>query len=219
MNALPGAYLTWATSVEPLTSFLRYLVYRRKTGDTAYTRVGRITDRSLTSFQDYTLASGVSYDYAVTQVSSASGEEVESAFPTAATASVTIRSTFIHDVAAPANYVEILAEGQSVSPEQDVAYLQVWGRNQPTAHVGKRLANVIEVAGTRSWLTDSAVWLAIETLQIRQRDNGATLCLRQNRIPRVYGQIASAGRDDSGVVRYGLKLRFSETYFDESVAS
>ena len=134
MNALPGAYLTWTTSVEPLTSFLRYLVYRRKTGDTAYTRVGRITDRSLTSFQDYTLASGVSYDYAVTQVSSASGEEVESTFPTAATASVTIRSTFIHDVAAPANYVEILAEGQSVSPEQDVAYLQVWGRNQPTAH-------------------------------------------------------------------------------------
>lgn len=217
MNVLPRVELAWTESAEPMASFQRYLIYRRKQGDAAWTLIGRITDRSLTSFHDFTVSSGVTNEYAVTQVSDASGQEIESAKPAAASASVTIRSTFIHDQASPAHYVEILAEAQNVTPEQEVAYLQLWGRSQPTAHVGARLARVIAVSGTRSWLANTDVWTAIEDLQTRQRANGATLCLRQNRIPKVFGQIAGASRDDSGVVKYGLQVKFTETYFNESV--
>lgn len=222
MNALPGAYVTWTESAEPLEDFQRYILYRRELGDADWVARARITDRSITYFQDYRVGSGTTYEYAVTQVSDASGEEVESDFPTAASTVVTITSFFIHDDAAPENYVEVVAQGQRVTRKPDAQYLQVWGRQQPTAHVGQALSDGLQVSLRGVWnaTADSvnrATWDGVKALMERQRLYGSVFMARQGRDVRAFCAIDSLDRTDEPMA-FGLTVSLTETYLDEASA-
>lgn len=217
MAALPHAYLTWTASTEPLATFLRYQVYRRAQGETAWLKLARITDRGISYYQDYLAGSGVTYEYAVTQVSDVAGEEVESAFPAPVSAALVIRSLFLHDVASPSNYAEIRGQATTLTLQPSVEYVQPWGRTAPVAHVGGVQAYVLDVSMTDSWDGQRDVWRAIANLMTRQRENGAVLMARQMRDVRLFVAIDSADRDDRTQVLYSAGVRLREVYHREDV--
>ena len=218
MDALPNLYLTWTPSTEPLSSFLRYQVYRRVLGDAAWVKVARITDRSIAFFQDFAAASGVSYEYAVTVVKAADdGEEVESAFPTSVSAAVTFIDSFLHAVRTPSVYAQIDVQSQSLPVAQDVVMVQVWGRSAPTAHVGTVESTQVQFKIQDSWLTDSALWVALRAIVPVQRTAGTVLCYRDARATRLFCQIVALQRDDT-FVGYGASGTLQEVYYQEAVA-
>lgn len=223
MNALPVIYLSWNQSTEPLASFLRYCVYRRELGEgeNAWLRLARITDRSRTYFEDHQAGAGVTYEYAVTQVSDSSGEEVESDFPTPVQASLTINSLFIHDAAAPEHYAELLAATQEVNVEQDIAYLQPWSGQAPVAHVGNVEARTFVATVRGQWNHSNGAisreqYLALRNLQERQRTNGAVLVARQGRDIRLFCQLEMLRRADEAV-NFSQSLRLKEVDYQEAV--
>ena len=216
MNTLPNIYLTWDPSTESLDTFLRYQVYRRPFGESDWTKLARITDRSIAFYNDYSAGSGIVYQYAVTQVRDVAGEEVESAFPAAVEADLIIRSVFIHDVGAPSHYVELAGHSMRAAIEQPIVYKQIWSRRAPTAHVGNVLAERYEIEVTEGWDESAEIWRATRDLIDRQRSTGATLMARQYRDVRVFGVIESPGRDDAQVL-YTEGLRFSEVHHNEEV--
>ncbi len=214
---LPHAYLTWTESAVALATFLRYQVYRRVQGDTSWTKIARITDRSITSFQDYNIGGeSETYEYAVTQVQDVSGEEVESAFPTAVSATVTIDSVFLGDVAAPDYYVEIIGDAQRVASQPQLAYVQPWSRTSPTAHVGPALGQGIEVVWRTSWEDRANCWRTLLTLLERQKDNGSVFMVRHGRDVRSFCVIEGLERGDE-FVAYDGRVTLREVHYREEV--
>ena len=207
--------LSWDESSEPTATFLRYQIYRRVVGESTWTKIARVNDRAETGYQDFTAGSGIHYEYAVTVVAAAdSGEEVESAFPTAVTGLLTVRSFFIHSVDSPGVYVEIEGEAADLSPMQERALLQVWGRAQPTAHFGTARSDVYSIRATAGWLDDSERWTALMALLEAQRTS--YLCLRSFRDVRLFGTIAPPTRADTQSL-FGVSIEFAENYYLEAV--
>ncbi len=214
---LPHAYLTWTESAVALADFLRYQVYRRVQGDTSWTKIARITDRSITFYQDYNIGGeSDTYEYAVTQVQDVSGDEVESAFPAAVSVTVTIDSVFVHDVANPDYYIEIIGDAQRVEMQPQLAYVQPWSRRSPTAHVGPGLGQAYEVVWRTSWEDRANAWRTLVTLLERQKDNGSVFMVRQGRDVRSFCAIEPSGRGDE-FVAYDGRLTLRETHYREEV--
>lgn len=205
-NPLPNIYLTWDESPEPVNSFLRYVIYRRIVGEGAWRQLAIITDRSLTSYNDHTVASDTLYEYIVIVVADVAGEEVESEPPVPAQAQVTIRSAFVHAHGEESVYAEFRAETQSVDMGQDIAYVQPRRSRAPVAHVGGQLAGVFELNVTDTW--DPDLWRRVRALQEAQA-RGRVLMLRQHRDLCAYVVLESAQRSDQTTLM-GLQLRFRE---------
>lgn len=217
-DALPHNYLTWTESAVSLSYFLRYNIYRRESGTTAWVRLKVISDRALTFYQDYTAESDVLYEYAVTQVQSINGEEIESDFPTPVTVTLVLLNVFLHDVAAPEHYVQVKARALDVTPEQDIAYVIPWGRNKPTAHIGNKLTSVLSLDVYRDWETElDDVWEELQNLQARQRENGAVICARQRLKVRHFTQIESIERGHRVGQLTRITIRLREVNYDEEV--
>lgn len=216
-NPLPGAYLTWEPTEESGDAFLRYQVYRRLSGDTAWTKIARITDPSVTFYSDYRVpATGDEYEYAVTQVIDVGGEEVESDFPSSVAAATLARSSFIHPVTQPERYVEYLAEANSVAVTPEIAYVQPWGRSLPTAHVSPVRRREYQLGTRRSWLDDRALWDSLLDFIDLQATSGAVFLLRHART-HAYVQIDAVNRDDAGSVMFDAPVRLTEVYYREEV--
>lgn len=152
MNPLPGVIVTWAESAEPLLSFIRYNIYRRELGDTDWNLIAFYADRSRVFHQDYETEWEVVYEYAITQISDAAGEEVESDFPDAVQSSSTWNNLFIHDRDTPSYFAELLVQGQRISgPDIEVTYLTPFNSSLPSAHVGNKLTRVFSASLTGQW--------------------------------------------------------------------
>jgi hypothetical protein len=219
---LPAIFLSWDASAEPLSTFLRYQVYRRVAGDTDWTKMARITDRSLTTWTDYEIEGLVVYDYAVTVVADVSGEEIESAFPTAVQSLVTINSLFLHDQAAPEHYVQMAVQADTIAPQQVMTFVQPRGQSDPIAHVGRTLSKQLSFSFTGQWTaTDSTrnsdVWDALEELQLRQQTNGSTLVCRTTRGVFAYCVITDMPRTDQPM-QYGVSLKLQRVKAPAGVA-
>lgn len=220
-DPLPRAYLTWDESEEALDSFLRYQVYRRVSGEEEWSKRARINDRSITFWEDVLAHSGVDYEYAVTQVIDVSGEEIESAFPSAVGGSLTINDVFIHDVRAPEHYVQLYIPQLQLEWNQGVGFVQPWSRSSPTAHVGQVLTRTLQLVLGGSWeFSDPAdgpeQWRALENLLRRQRDYGSALMVRNYRDIAVIGVLAGLSRSDSPITMQE-RMTFRETYYREEV--
>lgn len=214
---LPGVAVDWIATAEPLSSWLRYSVYRRLNGETGSgTRIAVINDPSLATYTDYTVKSAVAYDYNVTQTVQIGADEIESDFAAWATTELQIHSAFLHDVREPAYYVELQLNSQSHAIEQDAAYAQVWGRRTPTAHFGPGQRDTVELSLTDAWLRNPEAWTALRTLIDRQREQGSILMLRQHRDVRMFCQLEGPSRQDATVL-YQLGLRAHEVFYEESV--
>jgi len=215
MAALPALTVSWDESAQALDTFLRYNGYRRIAGDADWVRIFTITDRSLTSYADYSVGSAITYEYAVTVVAEVGGEEVEGDFPTAVSSTIQVHSVFIHSFLHPEVYVELQAHTQDVGVEQDIAYAQVWGRTARTAHFGPREEDVVSVGWSDAWFQGDEHWEAVRELLTRQRA-GDTLVMRQHRGVRLFGVLEAPGRGDAPVM-YNGSLRFRATHFTEVV--
>jgi hypothetical protein len=214
--ALPLLYLTWDASTVALADFIRYQVYRRVLGATDWSKVARINDRAVTFYQDFNVAAGVEYEYAVTQVKDVSGEEVESAFPTGVSAAVTLVSSFLHDVAGPVNYAEFDVN-QQLEIGQSVGFVQPWSRQVPTMHVGNVETKALSLRiGPLHWDTESGTWDALVSLQSRQRTSGSLLCYRDQRGSRVFCQLTQLGKGEAEV-RADINVGLREVYYREEV--
>lgn len=213
---LPGAQNTWTATSESLAVWLRYNVYRRLNGTAGDgTRIAVIQDPNITTYTDYTVASGVAYDYAVTQTILTGSDELESE-KTWLTTEGQVHSAFLHDVRAPSHYVELQIQSQRHALEQDVAYAQVWGRRTPTAHFGPGQRDVVELSLTDAWFNNPDAWTTLRTLMDRQRVNGAVLMLRQHRDIRMFCQLDGPSRQDAAVL-FTQTLRLREVHYDEEV--
>ena len=215
MDALPNVYLQWAESAEAADTFLRYNVYRRPLGATAWARVGVIRDRSIAYYNDFAAGSAVSYEYSVTVTKDLLGHEVDGAHPTAVAGSVTFRSSFLHDVSDPRVYAELLVF-QEVEAQQDIQFVQPWSRSAPTAHVGVMRAKTYRLQGDVYWDLESGVWAALAEMQARQATAGAVLMLRDYRGARAFVQISSLRRSDRDVTA-GISLELREVHYEEAV--
>lgn len=220
---LPRVYLTWAESAESLDAFLRYQVYRRVQNSGAdWSKRARITDRGITFWSDELVASGVTYEYIVTQVIDVAGEEVESDEPSAVSGVVVINDLFIHDVRDPSNYAQVHVPAQQVRVVQPVAFVQPWSRQAPTAHVGNVQYTEYSVSMTGIWDAASnpelaqEQWDALVALVTAQRTSGAVLMARQGRGVALFGLLEGPQRSDAPLT-IAEEIRFRETYYPEEV--
>ncbi len=213
--ALPGISLNWNESAEPLATFLRYQVYRREEGETAWMKIVRITNRAITFYDDYLIAANQTYEYAVTLVADISGEEIESAFPTEVSATHTFQKAFLHDINAPSNFADLPQQSPRRTLQTDTVSIQVWSRAAPTMHIGNRRFYVIDMSARWTW--DEGIWADIETLVDRQINFGSVLMYRDRRGNRFFCQLTRQRvADDVGLV-YSHSIQLQETYYDEAV--
>lgn len=220
--ALPGLLVDWNAAVPTGGQvFLRYNVYRRVFGEptTTWIVVFQTTDSGVTSYTDYAISSGVSYEYAVTWVANVAGVEFESAFqdpePTAVHA---FEHVFIHNFNTPANFVEIDTSEQIRVARQDrVEMVKPWGRSSPTAHVGEADFRHVDVTAWESWAERGALWGNLEQVIEDQREEGAVLVLRLGYAQEKYfcalRTLRRADQDTSG--RPTLSL--VETHYEEGI--
>lgn len=216
MNPLPNITLDWDESAEPYETFVRYQVYRRTSADDDWTKIARINDRGLTTYSDYRAKSGVTYEYTVTIVkTSDSSEEVESAKADSVFASLTCRSTFIHVVGNPGQYVEHFPVASSYEPKQEQAFLQPRDLPAPVMHVGQQYWRELQFDITREWATDSDRWQRLEDLYAAQL-SGNILMIRGYRVPGLFVQMVRLPRKDSAVT-FGATVSLIEANYPESV--
>lgn len=225
MNPLPRVSLQWTASSVALDDFLHYQVWRRVSGQTEAEAIrlstGRITDRSRTFYDDYTVASGVVYEYNITQLSDVSGETVESDFGTWVQVSATFGQLYVHDVASPQYYANLMAQAQQMNPVQEMAFLQPFSRAAPSARVGDVLQTVYQASLRGSWGNARGEiarqqWDALMTLLARQRDAGAVLCIRQAQGVRFFGVMEAPSRSDEAAGQFREEVRFREVHYPEA---
>jgi hypothetical protein len=215
VNPLPFAYITWEPSVEPLPSFLRYQVYRRRDAG-PWLRIATLSNRDQPLYQDYTVSAGPLYEYAVTQVATdTAGEEIESDLPTPVGISVTFRDWWIHAVDRPEVYVELMGATAEVAPRQDVRLRERWDGSF-VGFVGPRTGDVVSISGIGTWQSDEEVWEALRELEALQRTEGRTLCLRGPFGERVFGLLRSFPRQH-GTSMFDVGVVFEQTRYPEEV--
>lgn len=222
-SPLPRIYLSWDQSAESLDAFLRYQVYRRVSDSgAAWSKRARITDRAITFWSDELCASGVTYEYIVTQVIDVAGEEVESDEPSAVSGTVVINDLFVHDVRNPSNYAQVHVPAQQVRVVQPAAFVQPWSRQAPTAHIGNVQYQEYSVSMTGVWESasdpelGSEQWDALVALVTAQRTTGAILMARQGRGVALFGRLEGPQRSDAPIT-IAEEIRFRETYYREEV--
>lgn len=190
MNPLPQAYITWDESAVDLTSFLRYQVYRREFGDTAWTKIQRINERGRTYHSDFEQWPGITYEYSVTQVVSVGGDEIESAFSDPIQSSIDTQNLFIHLRNNPGVYAELevmdLDDGQS----PDIVFQQPRASQWPTAYVGLARPRAATFEADAAWPDKRAIEDAALALLAGQGAAGGVVA-RWYASPGLYGVLTA----------------------------
>lgn len=214
---LPSLYLQWDVSVEPLTTFLYYVVKRRVLGTITWDSIAKIPNRATPYYNDYCTASGVSYEYIILQAMDVTGAAVESDEDTATAVSnvVNFKSAFLHPVVYPSDFAELPHQRATVKSELNTALVRPFSRAKPTVHIGPVDSLLISV--NISWPYGEQVWAAIRRALVRQRTNGAVLCYRDGRGTHAYVGIVSHNRSDSRPQLEGNTLQLQEVDYNETV--
>lgn len=217
MNALPGISLSWNQSAEPIGTFQRYQVYRRVSGQTAWTKAARLQDRAATSYIDYTAVCGVLYEYAVTVVGVVGTEELESAFPAPVSGSVSFIQSFLHIAGEPGSFAALDVANDQLVVTQPVSFVQVRGRPAPTPHVGTQeyVVNTFNLVNSHFEL-DREVRDTVTVLISRQRTTKSTLYYRDARGLAMYCHLAMQWKDQP-IVYAGVGT-LTQVWYDDSVA-
>lgn len=217
-DPLPRAYLTWSQSEVPIVDFLRYQVYRRRVGTADWTHLANITARDITSYDDYTIQSGMPVEYSVTQVMDVAGEAVESEMATPASVTVNCVDLFLHDKRAPSNYVQMRVIEQSPQVNQDIGFIQPGGRATPTPQVGSMLAQELSLAVLEAWEDTGYLWDEIRNLIERQHTHGATLLARQGRSVHMPCVIDTGTSRQDEPLMYTANVHLREVWSPEEVS-
>lgn len=214
---LPRIRISWATPTGSGT-FVAFAVYRKIAGaaDSAYVRIAIVIDETVLLYDDYAAAPYTSYQYAVTQHRSISGDVTESEFPDPVEAMLKFNWTYIHDAANPESFVLLFGFNSQETVVQDVQVKAAWGRSAPTAFIGELNYSTLRLSGLPD-VHRGPVWEALRALAALQETAGITLCLRNGVAgTRYFGTITGFNRrSDQGM--YAPDVDFSETAYEEAV--
>ncbi len=219
---LPGILVQWSqvTPVAP-DVFQQYNVKRRVHGaGGTWTRIAVITSLGQTSYNDYTVASGIQYDYTVTWTSNRSGQLYESLQPAPTVGSVTFAGTYLHDATpgglnAAANWVELWHNAYTNQPQPSVVLNPVWGRAQPTAVTTTNRPHHLTLQHVSLDPVDMTVWKMLEQL-LGQQEQGSPLCFREGSTGDRFFVVVTKIQRDTPPYEYLPRYELDEIYLDES---
>lgn len=212
---LPYILVTWSPSSVPEAQFVAYRVYRRTSSAAPWQLRAVIRTRATTQWQDFFAASRTPYEYTVTQVAMVGSDEVESNYAPAVSASLVIRSAFIHAVGDEGTFAELRPSQMSVSDGRETAVRRVWGLEQPVAVVSPGRTVQAELRGREPWSGAGETWAALGRLLAAQ-EAGRQLYLRQDRIAGAC--VLTALQRNDGPFLYDWSLRLALVAYEEAPA-
>lgn len=181
-STLPAAHLTWAQVVPSGPEvFTRYDVKRRATGTTTWIRIATISSVAITSYTDYNIMPGVTYEYAVVWVAVSGPSTLVSLEQNPAPFALGLWDhLFIHDVLDPTYFVRYDQWEAEEDVQQQVEYVMLAGRLAPTAQIGERQSRRFSVPSLTRPFSEplGQRWVTLEELVTRQRTNGSIFCAR-----------------------------------------
>jgi hypothetical protein len=182
-------------------------LYRRKSGETAWTRIATGIPVN-GSYNDYAVASGVTYEYKVT----AYGDNTTMADSVVASSNVMLTGVWLHDVQDPEGTVHQfkLVSDRSENWQPTAAMMQFAGRRLPVAEYDDTEQRTISVKLTV--LKNSGDREALEEL-IRSKN---TLCYRDGRGRKMFCHAFQLPVDDE-VYGNTVNLTFEEVSYSEEV--
>lgn len=184
-------------------------VYRRVTGTTSYIRiVTGIANNG--SYNDYATASGVSYDYYV----QANGTNATSANSAVVARSLVLKCVYLYDVTNPSGTIyrfKLDGKGRSASYTPELTLMQFAGRTRPVAEYGASGEGKISVQ--LEMMRTSGDMEALRALMLRN----ATLCYRDNRGRKLFGNITSLPETDTPQAGYSTTLDMIESAYTEAL--
>lgn len=182
-------------------------IYRRESGGATWTRVatGLATN---STYRDYAVASGQSYDYYVR----ARADNTASADSAVATGAVTLTGLWLHDVADPAGTALSVTYYRDRSEDwrPEAALLQFAGRARPVAEFGEGEDSRFKVSVMLR--SEQGTWAQLSALAKRR----GTVCVRDPRGRKLFGALLALPETDE---HYGqsVSLELVQTAFVEEV--
>ena len=221
---LPGIRITYSQIVPGGgETFSRYGIRRRMAGETNFILIAEVYAIDTLRYHDYNVMPRQRYEYAVIWIAkSGSAFLVSSNQASNPGTQVDFDFNFLHTAninsAAP-EFLWIRADSwdSTINVKQDIKYVQPWGRDLPTVHVGQALGVEITLPLFDRLQSDSVFWRKITDMILAQRDLAAVLCLRLGRGRQIYfGTISTSSRNNQQKT-YGSSLQITESYFDEDL--
>lgn len=208
--------LQWDMVATALTDFLYYAIYAREQGTTAWTRIGVLRSRSATAFTYYYPAAGVSYDLAVTQVVSLSGEPNESDKVTIAESVTWTGGVFLAAVSDPRATQVVLPymQNRAVTHHRVAEPLMPWGRTKPVYRIGPWEWRTVDLSalvtvGNDATLAAARALVAAHTL----------LVYRDARGRRIFGNVTAEGYNEADQFPFNWQVgaQLEESDYTEAV--
>jgi len=177
-------------------------IYRKRSGTTAWERIAKDLAPDAT-YDDYAVASGVTYDYRAR----AWGENSVLADSSTGSATLTLNGLWLNDAADPVTALQLLLH---IAPtkerkQQDITLIKLAGRSLPVVEFGETRSNTLGIE--RVTLTGTTHKAELEALY----DSQATLILRDYRGRKVFGVIGGLDIEDE---HYGERIGFDFTAVD-----
>lgn len=200
-------------------TFLRYTVFRRKSGETSWERISiDTTTKSTTQYNDYTASAGITYEYTVTWEASTVGGVLESAQDaTPPSDNLTFPDIWLHLLGDVTKYVELESNSASVSRVQEISYSRARGRANPSVFIGDSLNSTISLKIIPINLTTRGLYTTLADFQDQQKANGAIVVVRPGYSSETYfATLTSIPRTDTPE-SWTMDISLTELHHDESV--
>ena len=223
-RVLPGIRVSWAQVTEgPGETFLTYAVRRRREGETVWVTVAELGDITDTAWTDYNVEPRQRYEYSVVWRAASGVSILQSADTSPApVASVDFEFNYLHTASLDPTdedftWIRLDAWDVSEAMEQEIRYVQPWGRSLPTAYVGQRLGAVITVPLREDLLTRRTRWERLQKLLELQRDRSAVLMARFGRARESRFVTIASLRAERSQKGEAPQLRLVETHYVEGI--
>jgi hypothetical protein len=218
-------------SFEPSSdpNFLYYLIQRQPASgapqqpweaarSTPWVKIFREYDRNTTRFIDYSPASGVAYQYRVTQFTQVGSTTLNSPYQLGEIM-VTFSATILYDVTDPEGTRVVLPyRGTRVAPRRrDLQFIKPWGRQLPTALRSDLWYPEVTASYPVTGLTQDQVNAVFHQLDVMDAF-GADVCFRYGRGFRAFGNLSdNQPTDPEGGKTRSVTLTFTPTDYVEDV--
>ncbi len=224
-RVLPGVRIQWSAVTEgPGETFLTYAVRRRLEGADSWLTIAEVGDITETSIIDYNVAPVARYEYSVVWRASSGTNVLQAADTTPPPiGTVDFEFNYLHVANLQSNdadfqWVRMDSFQAEKSVQQEIRYVQPWGRDLPTGYVGQQLATVISVPLREDLLSSPARWDKLRDLVRLQRDRSAVLTMRFGRSKELYFvTVATLDKSDRQKTT-SSRVEMRETFYEEGVA-
>lgn len=227
----PYVFVSWtAPTIPGGDTFQFYSILRRFSQTTTWTTIATIATPGTTTYNDYTACPGQAYDYAVLFTDLSSGVLVSSLPQSPAPAVIlNFLGVWVHSVNNPSLCVLYKTSQVKGIPVQDQVAVPVWGRQQPTWHIGQLLYTWTQFTGVPTLFPYSDVgplgpnptpWQI--TMRFAQAAaSGGIVCVRfGNQCQKYYGIVDLANMYsslESDTDSYIPTITIQESFLDEAV--